>query len=400
MKCKIAYVYISLLSLSGVEKKPLHQAVAVRNLGIEYFDIYVLNPHKTETVQGVHYVKFDGFSPPLHYIDFVFKHNFNRYSVLDAIPLETYDYIILRYEKADRSGVKLCKNHQVITEHHTNEYHELVGEGKSSNSYLIKLLKGLRAWMEKKYASQMLSEAAGIIAISQDVIDVQMQKINAPVQHIAIPNGIGVAQTKQTGYRTFDGHELNIVFPASHDNPYHGVDRILRSLDAYNGQVKITLHLAGNYKNSEYLNHPHVSYHGVLNEEELDKLMGEMHIGASTFAVFRRHINDPAALKTREYIARGLPFIIAYRDADLVNHVPEKKFYLEFSNDESLIDLNKVVDFVKELNTNYDGVELSDYMRSYAEKYLDWSDKLKQYVGFVHKIDEERRSAGHIKRLS
>lgn len=388
---KTAYIYINRLALSGVAKKPTQQAQALIDLKISNFDIYVLNSHISEKRDGVQYIKLKNFPRPFHFLDFVFSYNFFRYDCLKLIPLENYDYIILRYDKADKSGVKLCKDYAVITEHHTDEYTELMGEGRFSRSPLIKLVKSMRALLERRWARPMLSGVKGIIAISQDVLDIQKKKAGVPVESVIIPNGIGTMQTPFSGFRPLGNDNLHMVFPASHDNPYHGLDRLIRSIDDFEGQEKLRLHLVGSFPFCSFLNHPNVQYHGVLTGEALDQLMSRMNLGISTLAVFRRNISDPAALKTREFMARGLPFIIGYKDSDLVHCPPHERFFLEFPNDNSLIDFNKVISFLKEINSRYKPIELSTLMRTYAENHLDWKIKMKQYVDFIQQVDFSKK---------
>lgn len=381
---KIAYVYINRMALAGVEKKSLQQAKAIEHLNLPGLDIHVLHPHRRGEQDGIYYHKIDRLAGPLHLLDFGLTYNFFRYRCVRKLPLSEYDAIILRYDKADASGIRLARLMPVFTEHHTDERTELFSEAKASRSIFFKIFKWLRASLEAYYGGPMLRSVRGIIAISDDVRNIQEQKAGRPLNAAVVPNGIGVGETPFSRFKPFDGTTLHLVFPASHFNPYHGLDRLLASMDAYNGPVTLELHLVGNFDHSRLIRHRCVNYHGQLSEPDYERLMAEMNLGVSTLAVYRRNLTDPAALKTREFMARGLPFIIGYSDVDL-KHLPSAvKPMLEFPNDRSLLDFQKILQFVEAFNAPTEGLDLSLEMRRYAEQHLDWARKLEHYYRFVH----------------
>ncbi len=383
---KIAYIYISIMPLTGVDKKPLQQANALKTIGAEdIVDIYVLNMDKTEKVNGVNYVKYKSckITP---YWDYAFKHNFNRFSVLDEINLDNYDYIILRYPKADASGIKYLKKYNIITEHHANEFVELKMEAKYSKNPLYKLLKHLRASLEKKYAPKILKHAKGIIGVSPEIVECEKQKSgNVPAR--AFANGITVADIKHTGFVPFDGKTLNIVMPFAHELFFHGVDRIIKSVENYTGKVDIKLHLLGRWHSRQYTDNKRVIYYGTLKGDDYNNLMAKMNIGMGTFALYRRREQQASPLKIRDFTARGLPFILAYDDICFDENPQEMPFYKQFPNNADPIDFNEVIKFAEYISSSPVKDKISDYMRNYASKYLDWSIIMKKYIDFVKQID-------------
>jgi len=385
MSLKIAYIYLRIMLISGVDKKPIQQAAAIKKLGIKDFDVIVLNPEVTKEADGVKYYKYKTFPKPFHYLDYIFKHNFWRYKIFDeCLDLKKYDYLILRYPGADRTGKQLFINNRIITEHHTRETIELLLEASTSKHIHIKLLKYLRYYLEKTYADKMLSNAKGLIAVSNIPKKYQVERISKEIPAVTIGNGTNVESIPFTKFAEFDNKTLNIAMVGSSYVPWYGVERIIEGMNKYSGKIKIILHLIGGFS-SKFKESENIKLHGILKGEDFDNVMSRMNLAVSSLALYTCH-GDGSNLKVREYVARGIPFIIASKDPDLNNKLIKHKFFIEFPNDSSLIDFDKVIDFVAKLNAKYSIDELSIYMRNYAEKYMDWTVKMKQYYEFVEKI--------------
>jgi hypothetical protein len=394
MSLSIAYIYLRILPIAGVDKKPVQQAAAIKKLGIKDFDVIVLNPNETKEQDGVKYVKYRTFPRPFQWLDYIFKHNFWRYKIFEeSLDLRKYDYLILRYPSADKTGINFFKKHNVITEHHTNEYVEFLVDAKNARMPHVKILKYLRYFLEKRYGTKMLSNSAGIITNTDDVKIFEISRLPHNNRIIKVPNGITVDSIPFTKFKKFDQHELNIALLGSYDLIWHGTERLIKSINRYSRKIRINLHLIGGFKVHKIdLENASIFNHGSLNGESLDVVLNEMNIASSTLALYTKDLDTNCSLKTREYIARGLPFILAYDDDDLLEHPPEKQFFLQFPNDPSPIDFEKVIEFVKEINSKYKGDELSIYMREYAKKYMDWTIKMQQYYNFVKEIDESRKA--------
>lgn len=385
---KIAYIYISIIPLTGVDKKPIGQAKALQDLGETGTDIFVLNPNKTEIKNGVHYVRYQNCKR-FPYWDYLFKHNFNRYSVLKHIPLAEYDYIILRYPKADASGIRFFKNHNIITEHHSDEYTELKLEAVHAKSLPYKLLKKLRAFLEKKYGTKLLAHAKGIITVGREIQQLQQKRLPDNMPSKVISNGINLSSSQLTGFVPFDGKELNLIFPAGHDLFFHGLDRLIRGAENYAGSVNIRIHLLGKFDKSPIIKSPFVHYHGIVSGQAYENLMAKMNLGVSTLGLYRRKAHNTSTLKTCDFIARGLPFIMAYKDTVFSQYPPELKFFDPFPNNDSPIDFNQVIAFAEFVSSETNRKKIPDYMRHYAKKHLDWKIKMQEYISFVKEIQNK-----------
>jgi hypothetical protein len=91
-------------------------------------------------------------------------------------------------------------------------------------------------------------------------------------------------------------------------------------------------------------------------------------------------MQEACALKTREYIARGLPFVIGHRDPDLVD---ADGFFLSVPADSEPVHMDEVVTFAERVLTRKG---LCGYMREYAEERLDWKIKMQKMWDFLKTI--------------
>jgi len=376
---KIAYVNFIYGSSTGVEKKFEEKADNAKNLDLD-ISFYFLNTMRQGLSGRVNYVKIEPRRFPWN----IYDSYFNRYDIIKrTIDLSPYDYIILRYPGADKSGIKFAEKINVITEHHTNEISELVSHLKSERSLKRKAMNLIAYLQEKRYGRKVLRNCKGLIAVTEEIKQIELRKANRNIPAVVIANGIEVNKISFTGFKKFDGKTLDIAFLAASVSPWHGFDRILKSLNNYNGDINIILHFIGNVDHnilpagSSFGN---IRFHGIKSGSELDNIMKNMNIAISSLALFKKNMEEACALKTREYTARGIPFILAYKDSDLAEIDEEYKFCLYFENDNSPLDMDKIISFVAEFNNNKD---LSAYMRNYALKNMNMNIKMKQYKNFV-----------------
>ena len=97
--------------------------------------------------------------------------------------------------------------------------------------------------------------------------------------------------------------------------------------------------------------------------------------------MFRKKIEGGSAIKTREYVARGLPFVIGHRDPDFKEDA--NGFFLSVPADTSPVNMEDVVGFAERI-LNRKGV--SESMRAFADKRLDWKIKMQQMWDFLESL--------------
>lgn len=123
---------------------------------------------------------------------------------------------------------------------------------------------------------------------------------------------------------------------------WHGYDRLLRALSKLEELYPNKYHLTiagdgeelGNLKKlSTDLALKNVTFTGMLNKQELDRVYSKSHIGVSSLGLHRKGVFEAADLKTREYAARGLMILGSGIDVDFTDNPP---FRLTVPCDESI----------------------------------------------------------------
>lgn len=383
---KVAYVYFMLRKNQvGVETKLRRQARAIASAGLTDLELFVLNPTRQQKVEGVNFIKLRSSAFPWNYFEYAFR----RYDLIArSLALEKYDYVILRYPLADPSGIEFTREYNVITEHHTKELDELLTGVRNATSLTEKLVKGFLWFQEQRYACRILQNCRGIIAVSDEIRRFELERLSTPMSSATIPNGVDVESMPCTSFKPFDGKTLDLIFLASFLRPWHGLERVIASLNHYSGHVRIQLHVVGNVRPEELKgiswDEARIHFHGPKTGQELAEMMPEMNLALSTMALYRKNLKETSALKTSEYTAMGMPFLLAYQDPDLSAVDEERRFHLSFQNDDSLLEMKEVIDFAQDMSRRRETI--SAYMRDYAFKHMDWRIKLKQYLDYVSSL--------------
>lgn len=207
----------------------------------------------------------------------------------------------------------------------------------------------------------------------------------------AIPfyNGIDLEAVSTRKGSYVHGGAIHIAFAASFAF-YHGCDLLIRGLAEYyrdGGERDIVLHLAGDSpllpEIKELVKHEGLServvLHGMLDRVQLDKLYDKCTLAVGCLALHRRdpHCID-SSLKTREYLAKGLPFFYT-GEVDVLMKYPTN-FCLQFESTEAPVDFKRVVAFYDDLYSRYSEDELISRIRAYAETHVSMDDAMKKII--------------------
>jgi hypothetical protein len=160
---------------------------------------------------------------------------------------------------------------------------------------------------------------------------------------------------------------------------WHGYDRLILGLDEYlntNIHTKITIHLIGNdgdgtlKKLKELVIKrrlcDYVFFEKAKYGIDLDNVFNRCDIGIGAIGLFRKKIDNTSELKIREYCARGIPFIYSGFDPVLKDNL---EFCLKIPNDSSNVNIQCLIDFVKETRKNN---QLPIKMRRFASSKMSW----------------------------
>ncbi len=234
--------------------------------------------------------------------------------------------------------------------------------------------ENLRSKWDKKYRLNLYKYVDKIVTFSDDKEIWRIPCIN-------ISNGIDLEKIKLINKIKKDN---KVVFTSvSICAFWHGIDRFLYSLLEYkknNSENNIVFNIVGEGDETSKLkkiveDNPLlkecVIFYGFKSGKELDEIYNQTDIAVGSLGFFRSGLEKGSTLKVREYIARGLPFILGYDDISLSKN---ERFYYQLSNDDSLFDLSEIIEWYKNLDMT------SQEIRTFAEDNLTWDIQMKKVI--------------------
>ncbi len=385
---RVAYIncLLSRQGQLGVEKKLASQAQAIALLGLD-MDVFYFNFGHQLQGDRVHFYRRRGGS--LSRVLSVL----HRYSCISRhISTDEYDLLVLRYSGGDFSLFSsfFRRNaRKIVTEHHTKELPE-------AYTYKTTLSqKALTLFMERFLGPKMIKRCSGLIGLTDEIKRYELERAGVSIPACTIPNGVLVQDVPFSRHAHYSGKVLRLLCLANAFESWQGLDRILTGLQNYSRKPLLHLSIVGNLPDNQVhlsrsLNHNahvRIDFLGRLHGPKLEQVFRNTHIAFSSLASFRAKVRDACTLKTREYTARGLPFVIGHHDPDLEG---VHEFFMTVPPDDSPVNMDEVVAFAERI-LNRKGV--SDSMREFAEKRLDWKIKMQQMWDFLEPVSQGRHSA-------
>ncbi|MCI8416498.1 MAG: glycosyltransferase [Lachnospiraceae bacterium] len=198
------------------------------------------------------------------------------------------------------------------------------------------------------------------------------------IRTICMKNGIQVSDiTPRVVNSESDAINISCIARFS---AWHGYERLIKGIYKYytsGGKRNIQVHMVGdgieleNYKNlTERLNlKNHVIFYGALYDEELNDIYNQTDIGCCSLGRYKTNINVVSDLKSREFLAKGIPLICGCI-VDALDEI-DFKYAIYFSNDNSEIDIKRVIDFYDGLLVDESKEEITGSIRKLAFDLVD-----------------------------
>lgn len=373
------FVPMEIKEFDGISKKVLYQVADLRRLEIEVEicceeikhnkifrkifnkDVILEKSVSNKVTKQLLYYKYKKT------LKYIFENNF--------------DVIYIRYVYfANPCFIKFLKkikekNIKVIVEIPTYPYDkELVHKDK---------IRQIKYFIERKYREKMRNYVDKIITFSNDdeIFGIKTVKISNGID----TNEISIINKKIK--RSIN--EINFIGVAGIAF-WHGFDRFILSMAEYyknDPKEVVKFHIVGD-GNKETVNvlknlvkenklENYVIFYGYKSGKELDKIYNKMEVALGSLGFSRIGLERGAPLKTREYIAKGLPIIIGYEDISLNSSI---KFIDKVPNDESLFSIEKIIKWYKNLNM------APEEIRKYAENNLSWDIQMKKVVESIKEL--------------
>jgi len=207
------------------------------------------------------------------------------------------------------------------------------------------------------------------------------------VKTIPISNGIDFKEIPLRSCNREITDTLNMIGVAE-IHYWHGFDRVIKGLGEYYKNphgIKVYFNIVGDgfdqdinllHKLVSQLNlQEYVHFYGSKHGKELDTLFEQSDFGIASLARHRTNITKIKTLKTREYAARGIPFIYSEIDDDFEN----MPYILKASADNTPIDIEKIAGFVKLLK-----LSPADIRDTIVSK-LSWKVQMQKVIDEIFK---------------
>jgi hypothetical protein len=192
----------------------------------------------------------------------------------------------------------------------------------------------------------MFVHATGIVCVSEELrIKNQFYKSNVTV----IANGSPDALFELTLKEKQHSPKLHLAFCVASNQSWHGIDKVKELIKLDNDYH---LHIIG----LEGASDESITFYGKVSRSQLIEILSSCDVGLSGLSVHTKNMNEASSLKSREYLALGLPMIFGYYDTDLSNIKCD--FLLQIPNDEGNVIANaaKIKNFamrVKNIDRNH-----------------------------------------------
>ena len=310
MNSKISIAYILDWKFSpetGVGKKVLEQVNAWNSYGLQ-----------TELIVSTH------------------KRYFKRWLEQD-LPIKVYSYSgIITRGKARNDALKYAKQdkdvkafyvrfgifslplifsmfrNKLIIELNFKGYNEY----KRRSFFLYWYLRSTRKFIFRK--------CVGACAVTYEICNEFKAVTKSRVNSGVFPNSINLQNVETLPPNL--NKEINLVFIGSPGQIWHGVDRVIQLAEVLK---TYKFHVIGPKPPQKAHSCNNLVFTGELYGAELVKYLANMDIGISSLAMERNNLNEGSPLKTREYLAYGLPVIAGYKDTAIASN---SSYYLDLSN--------------------------------------------------------------------
>lgn len=274
-----------------------------------------------------------------------------------------YDFAYLRFHFFDNSYNRLLKSFKksgcfTIVEAHVFPY---------------RIWKNVELW--PTYILDILYTP--IVKHKIDMVSI-MGKCEKPwgIKSVQIDNGIDL--DKYPKQKKIKSPQIRLI-SVSNEHNGHAYYKVINGLANYyknGGKEDIVINFVGEYMDStkkliqENGLENRIKFWGKMCGNELDDVFNKSDLGLGAFS--HRKNDTGSCIKTKEYFARGIPFINGWKELAFDDSYP---YVLRFDTSDETIDFFKVVEFYHKLEENS---SVGETMRSFAEQNYTWISQMKK----------------------
>lgn len=247
-----------------------------------------------------------------------------------------YDLVLVRHSLHDpyRANALSQVATKVATVHHTLEVPEL-GTIEGGGGLL-------RKGVERYCGPRSIAKADVVVGMTAEIAHYEVARIGSPRPTVVYPNGAVVTDEDREAAASYSRSALpSLLFVASRFAPWHGLDRLLASLDDCVEDFELII--VGRTSAADRAiaqGDSRIRFLGVLEAAAIAALARRSWVGLSSFALDRNGMQQACPLKVREYLKTGLP-VYGGHEETFPYDVP---FYRS-----GPADLNSILDFAHQI---------------------------------------------------
>lgn len=211
------------------------------------------------------------------------------------------------------------------------------------------------------------------------------------VETLSLINGIDLSPIAARAPSLSPDEPINIMCAASFSR-WHGVDRFISGLSEYVSRSSgrsVRLHLLGDgpalpglkKQVSDLKLDDYVTFYGQCDKGQMDEVYDGCTLAIASLGLHRIGLSVASTLKTREYLAKGIPFVYSGK-IDVFERGPVD-FCLEVPADETPVDFEKVVAFHDRLYSVRQEELLIRDIRRYAEDHVSMDAAMRPVVDYI-----------------
>ena len=339
----------------------------VHYIAFDRTNFYLICGDKKEIVGKTHF-NFPSYVHTLFYYDL-------HKIVLKLLKTEKLDYV---YWRSAPCWISSCRIANYLSKTDTKliyEYPTFPIKREKQNSFFRQIYLRYSDWLQ-----QFVDKKVDMFVMIGEDAGESYKGISA----LNITNGIDITNIKPR-VRQIDNENIHILALASMSY-WHGYDRLIQSLAEYKGTQSVIIHMVGGNDGGslgewkELANRLGISekviFHGPKSGNELEEMFNLCDVGVNSLGMYRKGFQMTSELKTREYAARGLPFVCSVEDPALAK--VEEPLWHQVANDETIPDMQEIVNFALRMREESNCVEK---LRAYAKEYMTWESQYTKVFG-------------------
>ena len=299
----------------------------------------------------------------------------NQYLLDNYDAFENIDFVYVRhFSPVNRGCLRLLsylknKGCTIMYEIPTYPYD---GEHKGFKGFIFLIIDKIFRKKLKRYVDC-------IVTYSRDdtIFDIKTIKIVNGIDCSAI-SPVDITEYRQNTDRIPIEAAIRLIAVAQFAE-WHGYDRLIEGLYAYyknNPERKIFIDFVGDgealqqYREmvSKYWLEQYVVFYGILAGDALSAVFNRADVAICSLGSYRKGIVLSSELKSREYMARGLPMVASTK----IDILPDDYQYIQYvPEDDSPIDMYAILNFYEKLQQKETKDSQIKNIRRFAEEHCD-----------------------------